>query len=187
MKSSKLGFLGILFVLFGMGVRVDADANFVLSNLQVPERVINRIPTLDVEIPIKITVTNTGDTSGTCILLMVIDQNLTNSKQKRVTLRAGESKEVEFNPRRFGDPLKAMYPGNKKMTGATYEIEVADVTGAVRQVDEAIETGAILQLDGLTDTVSVTPFPDFTIYAIGLDVLCIIGTALFIRWVTRTG
>lgn len=160
MKLAKLGLLGILFVLFSFGVRVGAEARFTLSNYQVPEKVINRFANLYQEFPITVTVTNTGDSSGTYTATLRIDGNVTDTQ--RVVLKAGESKEAEFSVELYGDPIKAMWPGNKGMTDAVYQIE----------------------LDGYTSTVSVTPFPDFTVYFIGIDVLCIIGTALFIRRVS---
>lgn len=163
MRLAKLGLLGILFVFFSIGVRVDADANFVLSNFQVPERVINRFPFLDQEFLMYVTVTNTGDSSGSYTVSLSIDGNVTSTM--RVVLKAGESTEVEFSAERSGDPIKAMWPGNKQMTDATYLIE----------------------LDGYATTVSVTPFPDFTVYFIVIDVLCIAGIALFIRWVSSSG
>ena len=160
MKYAKIGLLGILFVLFSIGVRVDADANFVLSNFQVPDKVINRIPSLDQEVLMFVTVTNTGDSSGVYTVKLSIDGNVTSTK--RVALKAGESTEVEFSEELFGDPIKAMWPGNERMTDAVYQIE----------------------LDGYKTTVSVTPFPDVTVYFIGIDILCVIGTALFMKWIS---
>ena len=134
-----------------------AEARFTLSNFQVPEKVINRFAFLDQEFSMWVTVTNTGDSSGVHTMTLRIDGNVTSTQ--RVSLKAGESKEVEFSAELFGDPIKAQWPGNKKMTGAVYQIE----------------------LDGYTTTVSVTPFPDYTVYFIGIAVLCIVGVALFFR------
>ena len=160
MRPSKIIFLGILLISFTIAVRVDADANFVLSDLQVPDKVINRFAFLDEEVPISVTVTNTGDSSGSYTVTLRIDGNA--SGTSRVVLSAGESTEVEFAPELFGDPMKAMWPGNNDMTGAVYQIEV----------------------DGLSSTVSVTPFPDFTVYFVIIDIICIAGIILFIRWVS---
>jgi hypothetical protein len=163
MKFSKLGLLGILFVLFSIGVRVDAEARFTLLNFQVPEKVINRLPTLDQEFQMWVTVTNMGDSSGIYTVKLSIDGNVTSTK--RINLNAGESTEVDFSVELFGDPIKAIWPGNEKMTDAIYQIE----------------------LDGYTTTVSVTPFPDFTVYFTGIDILCVIGVVLFIRWIGSPG
>jgi len=162
MKFTKLGLLGILFVLFSIGVRVGAEARFTLSNFQVPEKVINRFAFLDQEFSMWVTVTNTGDSSGVYTVTLSIDGDVTSTR--RVSLKAGESTEVEFSAELFGDPIKAMWPGNKEMTDAVYQIE----------------------LDGFTTTVSVTPFPDFTAYFIGIDVLCIVGIALFVRRISSS-
>lgn len=160
MKISKLGLLGILFVFLGTGFRACADADVYLSALEVPERVINKIPNLNQEVPINVTVINEGDFRGVYIFNLTVNGNVTSTR--KVNVRPGESKLVELSISLYGEPRKAMWPGNKDMPGATYLIEV----------------------DGLSATTSVTPFPDFTIYAIILDIACIVVTALFIRWVS---
>lgn len=143
-----------------MGVRVRADANVVLSTLEVPDRVINKIPSLKQEVPINVTITNTGDSSGAIVFNLTVNGNVTATR--RVVVKPGESQVVELFVDLYGEPLKATWPMNKDMPGASHLIEV----------------------DGLFATTSVTPFPDFTAYVIVLDIICILIAAFFIRWVT---
>ncbi len=55
-------------------------------------------------------------------------------------LVAGNSIVVEFSVPCMGEPVRAMWPSNEGMEGATYLIEV----------------------DGLSAVTKVTPFPDYT-------------------------
>jgi hypothetical protein len=164
MESAKIGFLWLLLVslIFG-AIRANAVAEFELSNFQCPEKVLNKFPFLDEEIPISIIVTNVGDTSGTYVLTLKIDGNV--SDESRVTVRAGESEEVVLTPTRYGEPRKARWPDHARMTDAVYHME----------------------LDSYSCDVAVTPFPDFTVYFIGIDVVIVIGVAYFVRWISSPG
>jgi hypothetical protein len=162
MKFSRLGLLEIIILLLGLGIRVCADANVYISTLEVPERVINKLPDLKQEVPIKVTVSNTGDSSGAIVYNLTVNGNVTATR--RVVVGPGESQLDKLFVDLFGEPIKATWPGNKNMVGAAY----------------------LFAVNGLSATTSVTPFPDFTIYVIVLDIVCFIITALFIRWVTSS-
>lgn len=163
MRKSKMIFLMIVLVTTTLllplnGVSAESDCKIV--DYEVPTKVINDLADLDEAVPIKVTIRNDGDTSGT--YLLVVKVNGVEIRNVNVDVGAGETEEYAFEHKLYGDPLKMTYPWNKDV-GATYEIE----------------------LNGHTATTVVTAFPSFFWYAIGLDIISVIVSAFVALWCMR--
>jgi hypothetical protein len=136
------------------GVSAESDCKIV--DYDVPPKVINYLADLDEAVPIRVTIRNDGDTSG--IYTLVVKVNGVEDRSVDVKVGSGDTEEYVFELRLYGDPVMATYPWNRDV-GATYEIE----------------------LDGHTATTLVTSFPNYFWFSIGLDVIGLIGSVLFIR------